>query len=127
QRLTRRQFLHTSAALGAATLSTRLAPADEKKPSANERLHVGVIGVNNQGRYNWTEVERTGAAIVARCDVDENRSSSAGQHFPQAKFFTDYRRLLDEKGLDAVIVATPDHSHAPATMRALLAGLHVYC
>ena len=47
--------------------------------------------------------------------------------FPQAKFYTDFRKLLDQKGLDAVVVATPDHTHAVATLAALKAGLHVYC
>jgi predicted dehydrogenase len=59
--------------------------------------------------------------------VDENRAKDARPQFPGAKFYTDFRRLLDQKGLDAVVIATPDHTHAPATLRALRAGLHVYC
>jgi predicted dehydrogenase len=65
--------------------------------------------------------------IAALCDVDEKRSAKAREQFPQAKFYTDFRRLLDQKGLDAVVIATPDHSHAVATTTALKAGLHVYC
>src|SRR5262249_10159519 len=68
-----------------------------------------------------------GAAIVALCDVDEDRAAKARQHFPRAKFYTDFRRMLEQKDLDAVIVATPDHTHAVATAAALKSGLHVYC
>src|SRR5262249_5316220 len=68
-----------------------------------------------------------GAAIVALCDVDENRAAPVRRRFPRAKFYTDFRKLIDAKGLDAVVIGTPDHTHAPATLRALKAGLHVYC
>jgi predicted dehydrogenase len=101
--------------------------ADDTKPSANERVHVGVIGVAGQGEYDWTEVDKAGAAIVALCDVAEKRTGKVRERFPEAKFYSDFRRLLDQKGLDAVVIATPDHTHAVATVAALKAGLHVYC
>jgi predicted dehydrogenase len=122
--LNRREFLRSSVAVGAASLSAGLLRSAH---SANERLHVGVIGVAGQGAYDLREVDKAGAAIVALCDVDENRAKEARQQYPGAKFHTDFRRLLDQKGLDAVVIATPDHTHAPATLRALRAGLHVYC
>jgi predicted dehydrogenase len=121
--LGRRQFLAASA-IG--FWSGRLSGA-EKKESANERLHVGVIGVAGQGGYDLNEVDKAGAAVVALCDVDENRAAPVRQRFPKASYTPDFRRLLDQKGLDAVVVATPDHTHALATLRALRAGLHVYC
>jgi predicted dehydrogenase len=126
-RLSRRRFLQTSAVIGAATLGTAVLGAKEKKDSPNERLHVGVIGVAGQGAYDMDNVAGAGAAIVALCDVDENRAGKARERFPSAKFSTDFRKLLDHKGLDAVVVATPDHTHAVATLAALRAGLHVYC
>jgi predicted dehydrogenase len=125
-RFTRRGFLQASAAFGALGLGGGLLRAD-KKESTNERLHVGVIGVAGQGDYDMSNVAAAGAAIVALCDVDERRAAGARKRFPKAKFYTDYRKLFDAKGLDAVVVATPDHHHAPATLRALKAGLHVYC
>lgn len=124
---TRRKFLQATATVGVAGFWSGLSQADEPKDSANERLHVGVIGVAGQGEYDLNNVAGAGAAIVALCDVDERRVGKARERFPNAKFHTDFRRLLDEKGLDAVVVATPDHTHAVATMAALRAGLHVYC
>jgi predicted dehydrogenase len=130
QRLTRRRFLQTSAAAGAAlALGGRVLAADEKKAPPSERLNVGVIGVHNQGEYNWGQLKATGEVnIGALCDVDERYSGKARETFPKATFYTDYRKLLDnEKGLDAVLVATPDHTHAIITLTALKANLHVYC
>jgi predicted dehydrogenase len=129
KRLNRRRFLQTTAAAGAAGFWSGVLRADvQKQGSANEKLHVGVVGVAGQGQYNWDEVAKTGGAeIVALCDVDERRTKEARARFPQAKFYTDFRKLVEQKGLDAVVVATPDHTHAPATMAALKAGLHVYC
>src|SRR5438874_12220704 len=121
--LSRRRFLQASAA-GAMTFWGGRSAADDKKPSANERVHVGVIGVAGQGAYDWTEVDKAGAAIVALCDVDEKRTGKVRERFPEAKFYPDFRQLLDQKGLDAVVIATPDHTHAVATVAALKAGLH---
>src|SRR5262249_43489970 len=78
-----------------------------------------------QGAYNINQLVGTGgAAIVSLCDVDERRAGKMRERFPQASYHTDYRRLLDQKGLDAVLVATPHHHHAPATLAAPRAGLH---
>jgi predicted dehydrogenase len=127
QHVNRRRFLQTSAAAGAMTFWTGRLPADEKKISANERVQVGIIGVAGQGEYDMNEVAKAGAAIVALCDVDEKRTGKAREGFPEAKYYPDFRNLLDQKGLDAVVIATPDHTHAVATVAALKAGLHVYC
>src|SRR5262249_55412248 len=97
-----------------------------QKASANDRLHVGVIGVAGRGKSNLNAVAEH-AAIVALCDVDEKRAGEACQRFPDATFFPDFRKLLDQRGLDAVVISTPDHTHAVATVAALKAGLHVYC
>ena len=126
-RPTRRRFLHTSAALGAAGFFPGVTAAASRRPGANERLRVGVVGLINRARDNWQAVHAAGAEIVALCDVDETRSGFAREKFPKATFDVDFRRLLDRKGLDAVIVSTPDHTHAVATVAALKADLHVYC
>ncbi len=126
-RLSRRRFLQAGAALGAACLTTGLLPARESGNSANDRLHVGVIGVAGQGNYDMTNVAGAGAEVVALCDVDEERAGAARRRFPRARFYPDFRKLIDARGLDAVVIATPDHTHAVATLAALRAGLHVYC
>ncbi|GIW82277.1 MAG: hypothetical protein KatS3mg105_4084 [Gemmatales bacterium] len=72
-------------------------------------------------------VAAAGAEIVALCDVHESRTGKARMRYPKAPFYVDFRRLIDQKGLDAVVIGTPDHNHAIATMAALKAGLHVFC
>jgi predicted dehydrogenase len=124
-RISRRRFLQTTAAAGLSAPLVRGAQAP--RPPANERLAVGVIGVAGQGEHDWKKIAAAGAEIVAWCDVDEKRTGKAREHAPQATFYTDFRKLIDHKGLDAVLVATPDHTHAVATLAALRAGLHVFC
>jgi predicted dehydrogenase len=129
-RLSRRRFLHTGAAVTVAGLWPSLR-ADEKA-NANDRLHVGVVGVAGQGAYNWGQLAAlSDVEIVALCDVDEGRKDNGVQkardRFPKATFHHDFRKMIDTKGLDAVLVATPDHTHAVITLEALRAGLHVYC
>src|SRR5262245_18875416 len=123
-RFPRRRFLQAAAASAVFGLPAIRAA---QKPAPGARLRVGVVGVEAQGRYNWTQAEAAGAEIVALCDVDEDRAAKARAHFPKATFDKDFRKMIERKGLDAVIVATPDHSHAVATLAALRAGLHVYC
>src|SRR5262245_45286822 len=65
--------------------------------------------------------------IAALCDVDATYLAAAKQKFPAAKTYNDFRRLLDQKDIDAVVVATPDHTHAVAAAAALRSGRHVYC
>ena len=88
---------------------------------------MGVIGVAGRGEGNWVDLAKTGAEIVALCDVDECRIGKVRTTFPKAAFYTDFRKLIDAKGLDAVLIATPDHTHAPITLAAPRAGLHTYC
>src|SRR5205085_3649091 len=73
-------------------------------------------------------VEAAGGTIVALCDVDAKRAESSFKRYPEAKIYQDFRRLLEkEKGIDGVIVSTPDHVHAHASMAAMAAGKHVRC
>jgi len=126
-RLSRRRFLQVAAAAGATGFYPGLLRADDKKLSANEKVNVGIIGVAGQGEYDMNQTAGAGANIVALCDVDEKRSGKARERFPQAKYYPDFRKLIEQKGIDAVVIATPDHTHAIATAAALKAGLHVYC
>jgi predicted dehydrogenase len=127
--LSRRRFLKvSSASLAAAGVAPLVLRSDEKKAPPSERLRVGVIGVAAQGQYNWGEIAKVPSAeVVALCDVHETRIGPARKAFANATFDVDFRKMLDRKGLDAVVVATPDHIHAVATLAALRAGLHVYC
>jgi predicted dehydrogenase len=96
--------------------------------SPNERLRVAGIGVGGKGR---SDIDQAGkfADVVAICDIDDVRLNEKAQQFPKAKRYHDYRKLLDEMGreIDAVVVSTPDHHHAPASIRAMRMGKHVYC
>ena len=120
----RREFLRKSV-FGAAGLWLAGCRTAGRRISANEKLNIGVIGVAHQGSYNLSNV--AGENIVALCDVDDTYLARAREKFPAAKTYSDFRRLLDQKDLDAVVVATPDHTHAVCAAAALRSGRHVYC
>ena len=95
------------------------------KISPNEKLNIGCIGTAGRAGDDLKEV--SGQNIVALCDVDERNLAKAAQNFPRAKTYTDFRAMIDQKDIDAIVVGTPDHTHAVATMAALKSGRHVYC
>ena len=122
----RRQFLRdTSFATAGFLLATSSAQGKVRKVSANEKLNLGIIGVANQGNYDLSNVASEN--IVALCDVDDEFLRGAAARFAGAKTYNDFRRLLDQKDIDAVVIATPDHTHAVITAAALRSGRHVYC
>jgi predicted dehydrogenase len=86
---------------------------------------LGIIGVGGQGEYNWGQLANE--EIVALCDVDTARAANAVKRFPKAVVVQDFRRVLDRKDIDAVVVSTPDHWHAIPSVWAMQAGKHVYC
>src|SRR2546430_470565 len=90
-----------------------------------DKVRLGVIGVSGRGGDNLNGV--AGEGIVALCDVDDRQLAQAANRFAAAKTYADFRKMIEAGGLDAVVVSTPDHTHAPATLMALEAGLHVYC
>lgn len=124
----RRQFVKTSAAAGAALLAggywSELRAADSRSP--NEKLNIACIGTANRAAANVGGV--AGENIVALCDIDDNYLGAAGQRFAKATRYNDFRKLLEtEKSLDAVVVSTADHVHAPASVMAMRLGKHCYC
>ena len=123
----RRQFIRTTAiaVTGTALAGCQTARAP-RKLSANEKLNIAVIGVAGRGGENLKEMAAL-ENIVALCDVDATRLAAAAQKFPAAKTYADFRRLIDQPDIDAILVATPDHTHAVATAAALRSGRHVYC
>lgn len=93
--------------------------------SPNERLNIGFVGTAGQAGFSLDGLKDQN--IVALCDVDENNLVAAARKLPGAKTYRDFRRMMDQKDIDAVVVATPDHTHAVASVAALKSGRHVYC
>jgi len=136
--VSRRQFLGRSAqqaarvAVGVVGLSGVAAASAKSAESANERLGIGVIGVRNQGRLIANELAQiSGIEIRSLCDVDESQFApairevvDAGQKPPTT--VRDFRHLLDDPAIDAVVIATPDHWHAPMATLACQAGKDIY-
>jgi predicted dehydrogenase len=125
-RLSRRSFLAAGAAAMAAPY---FVPA--RAFGANERIVTAHIGVGGQGNSNLNNFLKQGAVPAAVCDVDSDRLAKAVKTVT-GKGHTcdgvgDYRRLLDRKDIDAVVITTPDHWHALPTIHACQAGKDVYC
>ena len=127
--LSRRTFLrHSTTLVGGSLLllsSSRLAFA----AAANDKLNIAGIGVGGQGGGDLNQLADLGENIVALCDVDQARAAGSLKRFPKAKVFHDFRQMLDEvgKSVDAVVVGTPDHTHAVAAVAAMRRGYHVFC
>lgn len=123
----RRHFLRNAAAVYATVLIVPgrvLGLGGAKSPT--EKLNVAGVGIGGQGRSDLANFENEN--IVALCDVDTSYAAHTFKRYPNAKQFTDYRKMLDEqKEIDGVVVATPDHTHAIISMAAIKAGKHVYC
>lgn len=134
RRPSRRQFLARSArclsALAAFPSIARSGSlAAEGAPSANDRVGVGFIGVGGMGSGHLGAYARDlRFPAVAVCDVDTAHRERAAQSVgPHCGRFNDYRELLDQKGIDAVVLAVPDHWHALCAIHACEAGKDVYC
>ena len=104
---------------------TASAPAASSPPT--QKLNIACIGTANRAAGDIDELKHEN--IVALVDVDKNYLDRAAANFPTARTYADYREMLEKEAdkIDAVMVGTPDHHHAPATIRAIRAGLHVYC
>jgi predicted dehydrogenase len=123
-RPTRRQFIQHTAALTAGIGYISSASA-QPSTAPSGKLNIAVIGVAGRGADNLSSV--SGENIVALCDVDDRQLDRTAARFPNAKKYHDFRELLaDPKGIDAAVISTADHSHAPASVRAMRKGLHVY-
>src|SRR5262245_58350755 len=124
-RTTRRQFLRAASLAGVGLWVAR-SSADESK-SPNETLNLAVIGCGGQGGGAVNGARRHN--LVAMCDVDEKRAAKQFNENESVKKYRDFRKLLDEmhKQIDAVFIATPDHTHAVAAVAAMKLGKHVYC
>ena len=122
KQITRRTFLAGAASSFAFTYIPR------RVWGANDRFYVAGIGVGGKGRSEVTGVTQAGGTFVALCDVDASRAGETYKRLPDVKRYTDFRVMLEkEKGIDAVTVSTPDHTHAIASLMAMSLGKHVYC
>jgi predicted dehydrogenase len=97
---------------------------------ANDKLTVACIGTGGMGWTDLNSVARSPRAVIAAlCDIDAERLARAAREFSEARTYVDWREPLakERNAIDAVVVSTPDHMHAPIVMAALRAGKHVYC
>jgi len=126
RKLTRRTVLRHSALAGIAVWTGgRIGLGQQKSP--NEKLHIAGIGIGGRGVNDINAC--AGENIVALCDVDQRRAWPSFVRFPRVQRFKDFRRMFDklDRQIDAVVVATPDHTHAVAAMAAMRRGKHCYC
>jgi predicted dehydrogenase len=129
-KISRRNF-NKSVAMGAASLAMSAGPAVRNVLGANDRISVGLIGSGGQGAYNLRSFVKTGQVdVVALADVNDlplnNALASLNLPAGKVKSYKDFRKLLEIKEIDAVIVATPEHWHAIPMIMACEAGKDVY-
>ncbi len=127
QGVSRRKFLASGAAAATAfsiVPGYAVGANDQTPPSG--KLNIAGIGVGGMGNGNLRSCR--GENIVALCDVDSKYAGKVFNAYPKAARYDDYRVMLEkQKDIDAVIIATPDHTHAVITMAAMQAGKHVFC
>ncbi len=129
----RRQFLKKAAALATAgavfpQIVPRHVVGGQGHTPPSETLYIAGIGAGMWGHINMMAADRAGAKIVALCDVDEENAAIAYNYFSDTTKYTDYRRLLEkEKGIDAIMIGTPDHTRAVVMKPAMELGKHIYC
>jgi predicted dehydrogenase len=128
--ITRRTFLGGTAALagGMSAGALRAETPRPRRSAPGEKLNVAVVGAGGRGADDLDDLRSTGVQIVALCDCDQRQAAESFRHYPDARRYTDWRKMLDaEKGIDSVLVATPDHNHAIVSIAAMKLGKHVYC
>jgi len=129
----RREFVRRTATAGAVTaavpyLVPRSALGQADKPGPNDRIHLGLIGCGGMGRGNLNNCARhDDVVVIGACDVWKSRREAVANQYKQScKPYADYRELLAQKDLDAVIIATPPHWHALPAIDACRAGKDIY-
>jgi predicted dehydrogenase len=125
----RRTFLKSAALAAAAgfTIVPRHVLGGDGVVPPSEKLNIAGIGIGGQGAVDLKDMASEN--ITALVDVDHKKAAPIFKTYPKAEVFKDYRVMLDRlgKSIDAVVIATPDHMHAPIAMAAMRAGKHVYC
>jgi predicted dehydrogenase len=124
----RRGFLKTAAAaMGAGLASQSIVVPPLVRAASGEKVRLAAVGAGGKGAGDIRETSKS-QIVVALCDVDQRQAARTRQQFPNAKFYTDWRRMLEKeaKNIDGITVSTPDHMHAPVTMTALSLGIATY-
>jgi hypothetical protein len=123
----RRRFI-TSVASSAAGWMILGESRSARSYQANEKLDVAVVGVGNRGRWHVSIVPRVGQNLVALCDTNHQRAADVFKKHPDVPRYSDFRKMLDEmdRQIDALVIATPCHTHAVIAARAMRRGKHVY-
>lgn len=122
--MNRRKFLGTAGVAGAGLLILPTGTLFGQNRPGN-RLNIALIGVWGRGLAHYNGL--AGENVVALCDINEQHLATALERFPGAKTYTDWRRCLEQKDLDAVVCCTTDHTHAFIALWAMNRGLHVFC
>ena len=126
--VSRRQFMQRTAAIAAPFMIVpRYVLGGVGHVAPSEKLNIAAIGAGGQAAEDLNQLKSEN--IVALCDVDDERAAQSFERFPKAAHYKDFRKMLEkeDKNIDAVLVATPDHFHAVATIGAIKMGKHVYC
>ena len=127
--ITRRRFLGASSTLVAAsafTIVPRHVLGGPQHTAPSEKINIAGVGIGGKGRSDIEQVNSEN--IVALCDIDQRHAARTYKVYPDAEIFTDFREMLETReDIDAVVVATPDHLHAPVSLAAIKLGKHVYC
>ncbi len=123
----RREFLKSTTTTAAAAGGLLLLPSGARagKNAPSNKLNVALIGVGGRGQAHYSSL--ADESVVALCDVYEKRFAKGLEYFPKAKTYVDWRKCLEQKDLDAVVICTADHTHAFIANWALNRDLHVYC
>ena len=125
----RRDFIKTTAIAAAAFMIIPRHVLGRGFVAPSDRLSVAGIGVGGKGKSDIAMFAKSGKADISfLCDVDTRRAAESVKAFPKAKFYTDWREMLDKehKNIDAVSISTPDHNHAIQALAAMQLGKHVY-
>jgi predicted dehydrogenase len=123
---TRRDFLRqTTGGVAAAAIGAFAVPAVQAR-GANEQFVVGLAGCSGRGVAVGAELHKLGAKIAYACDPDRNRAEHAKKSLEADQAIADLRKILDDRTVDAIVIAAPNHWHAPAAILACQAGKHVY-
>ena len=124
--ISRRRFIGLAATTGLVSIIPSHVVSGLGHVAPSDKLNIAGIGIGSKGKENLKNMSSEN--IVALCDIDHQYAQSCFDLFPNAKKFFDYRKMLDGMGksIDAVVIATPDHTHAVSAMAAMQSGKHVY-
>ncbi len=126
--ISRRKFVGGIAAAAGITIVPRYVLGGRGYQAPSDKLNIACIGPGGMGGNNTNKCAAAGENIVALCDVDDEKAAKMFAKYPNAKRHKDFRKMLEQqKDIQAVIVAPPDHSHAVAALAAMQLGKHVYC